>query len=70
MAAILVANGQGESAVSSPSKSAVTAGVVELSNNDCNHSIALVIKHFYYSRRQTLLELIGSGTGIAKSKFR
>ena len=44
MAAILVANGQGESAVSKPSKNAVTAGVVELSNNDCNHSIAYSVR--------------------------
>ena len=39
MAAILVARGQGEMAVSSPSRKAVKAGVVLLSNKDCNHSM-------------------------------
>lgn len=39
IAAILVANGQGETAVSNPRRKAVKAGVVLLSNNVCNHSI-------------------------------
>ena len=37
---MLVANGQGESAVSSPSRNAVHTGVELLSNNVCNQSIA------------------------------
>ena len=41
IAAILVANGQGEIAVSNPKRKAVSAGAVLLSNNVCNHSIEL-----------------------------
>ena len=43
MAAIFVASGQGDSAVSSPSKNAVRTGVELLSSNVCNQSIALYI---------------------------
>ena len=41
IAAILVANGQGEIAVSNPKRKAISAGAVLLSNNVCNHSIEL-----------------------------
>ena len=37
---MLVANGQGESAVSSPSRNTVHTGVELLSNNVCSQSIA------------------------------
>jgi len=42
MAAILVANGHGDIAVSKPGKNAVITGTELLSNNDCSHSIKLI----------------------------
>ena len=41
MAAIFVASGQGEMAVSRPNKKAVSTGVVLLWSNVCKHSISL-----------------------------
>ena len=48
---MLVASGQGESAVSSPSKNAVYTGVELLSNNVCNQSI---VSPYYFSMSLTV----------------
>ena len=69
MAAISVASGQGEIAVNRPKRKAVRTGVVLLSSNVCNHSIALLqclVDHLC----QTFLERFWLSARMSEGKFR
>lgn len=67
IAAILVANGQGEIAVSNPKRKAVSAGAVLLSNNVCNHSIELYFNKVRTFSATPFLKVAGAVLALAKA---
>ena len=67
IAAILVANGQGETAVSNPKRKAVSAGAVLLSNNVCNHSIELYFNKVRTFSATPFLKVAGAVLALAKA---
>ena len=69
IAAILVANGQGEIAVSNPKRKAISAGAVLLSNNVCNHSIELYFNKVRTFSATPFLKVAGAGFGVVKTSL-
>lgn len=67
IAAILVANGQGEIAVSNPKRKAISAGAVLLSNNVCNHSIELYFNKVRTFSATPFLKVAGAVLALAKA---
>ena len=67
IAAILVANGQGEIAVSNPKRKAISAGAVLLSNNVCNHSIELYFNKVRTFSATPFLKVAGAGFALGKT---